>query len=867
MALETDRDTIRQPAQHIGNAATGPPEPHSVAATAASPSLGTEAGINRQERIQCILEHAIREALQDRQNMHFPTRSAYESIGLILAADPSSNCAKEFTAAVEVTVRALTADKDTREAFRVGEAIKSVIDPDPFHTAPLLSVFRAPDAVLSCLQLLRSVALRKTCGDTLVQLVESAIRISTPEIRQEMVQTAVSFGGGMALDLMHQLQSCAIRYMHGRAHFSSHEDITNLIELIKEKAQLPVVDYAYDAFRFRLGYEKHNPSIPSSIEAISAGALHPMSGVETARVLEPVPRAVADEVLSLPRIFSFSQEWSPHRIAPDAIALTDRSGMIVSIALVPRDLPLSTRSAIDVRDIPVLESECRDPSAPRPLITQAESMLQTIDTRIVKPLVGEIEAQRKGLLGKVLEYCMPARLSIWQKLLPNIPTRDLKVLVDNCFDFNNTDVFKIFRSSMPDPLRQSPLIEWKHSPPLFEVLRQIYTREEARLIPTTTVEIDSLTSRPELCPFSIDEADLVIPTLQQLTRPLLRLRLEKDLGITLNDVPIRSQLHLMRYCATLHSAAWNSLCSLVREDPVYGHRFLSSFISYAQDRESSQALIAIASNLDTLSRRRFITTYNMLADKALELERALERFPSASADPGLIRNVHRELVGRTNARVKAIALEIETENQPDVEAIVEEFENLNAEVLLIGALFNVLSRQDGVTLDQVKGAHLKTIRATELTIKDRQKMMEIGSRNNTQYPPDIEKLANSDLAESFTDSSSSFCILTVTDEARESIVSFARVQEIDDERKTLYIGSINSLPEVKGLSFGTAFMDILFGEMYRDRWIEMKSWDKTRAVAQYVDRYGFEAFKATEFGESLLIGLRRRPITTTSSAP
>lgn len=109
-----------------------------------------------------------------------------------------------------------------------------------------------------------------------------------------------------------------------------------------------------------------------------------------------------------------------------------------------------------------------------------------------------------------------------------------------------------------------------------------------------TMTYERLAADPDLNPFAkTEERDLPL-LLQHLHSPALRLRVENDLGIRLRDIPLRSQIHLLRFLADQDATGYNRLRDTLHTLPDAAPDIAHSFLAFAEHPELGNTVLATA---------------------------------------------------------------------------------------------------------------------------------------------------------------------------------------------------------------------------------------------------------------------------------
>ncbi len=104
--------------------------------------------------------------------------------------------------------------------------------------------------------------------------------------------------------------------------------------------------------------------------------------------------------------------------------------------------------------------------------------------------------------------------------------------------------------------------------------------------------VSTLKKEQTLLPFG--EAGISTALIQQMNRPAIRQKIEGDLGISLADIPLRSQIHLLRFLADKDSVIFDRLRSVLQKHPTHSKNILLSFLACSEDQEMGNIILALA---------------------------------------------------------------------------------------------------------------------------------------------------------------------------------------------------------------------------------------------------------------------------------
>jgi len=332
----------------------------------------------------------------------------------------------------------------------------------------------------------------------------------------------------------------------------------------------------------------------------------------------------------------------------------------------------------------------------------------------------------------------------------------------------------------------------------------------------------------DLSPFAGGETEQNLGLLlQHLHQPELRALIEKDLGISLTDIPLRSQIHFLRFLAGEDRAGFDRLKGVLQKHPEMGTKILNSFLACAEDIGQGKFILEIAENYDP-------QTAAQIFDKYLEIAAATEHIrdflhenfnpQKGEATKGAVKKkeisdeqinaVARRTLQRANAKLKFYAQEIHSPRDPeDTKAMVmRDLEMIKDEYWLITSWFAAAKeRGETVEFTDVLDFRPEIITGQELgrNKEDVDHMLAIFEHNYSRYrqnhPEFVEAVVGS-FKKALLSENSYFHVLR----RRGKIVAFLRFDYRYDRQgnlESMYFGSVNIDPAWEKGYLGEAMVE------------------------------------------------------------
>jgi len=362
----------------------------------------------------------------------------------------------------------------------------------------------------------------------------------------------------------------------------------------------------------------------------------------------------------------------------------------------------------------------------------------------------------------------------------------------------------------------------------------------------------------EFLPFDVKEDVPLL--LSHMHNPIIRQAIEADLETDLNQVPLRSQIHLLRFIASRQTEEFEELRGVLlsnnlKNNPELKLKVLESFIANAENEQHCAPILELARNLNPEQASKVFGKYLEIVDSTLEMEKVLTEFDYDKSENQIIIDATQRILSRANEmladysrRAKQAPLVGES-----VDELVSELNTVNSyAVATLGAYksIKVIAKQNNekVGLDAIKNLEiLDAVPGSDIEPFHGQ-MEDISHANvfGLYADPDLRPGIHEAMLKALKNPNSKFYLM-VKDGV---VIQFLRIDEKEHEEtgeKYLYLGSVNGMPLGKGWGTGAPFIASIVNRLGKDMPIELDCWDGTPAVALY-KALGFEeAYRITEY--------------------
>lgn len=343
-----------------------------------------------------------------------------------------------------------------------------------------------------------------------------------------------------------------------------------------------------------------------------------------------------------------------------------------------------------------------------------------------------------------------------------------------------------------------------------------------KLVPAHFESYNGIPYDQKLNPFTGSQEEQLALLLQHLHQPELRQQIEQDLAVDLTEIPLRSQIHLLRFLASQNHEGFDRLRSVLQSHPETSNKILNSFLAVAQDMQYSESILKLAETLDQKTADAVFSKYEEIA-QATELIRELTSEQT--------NEIIKSLLHRGNELLRVWA---EAAQKQDSATILQQLEHIKAEILLFASTFKVLSAQEKIELTDLQGASFEIKTSSELLENDRQQMRRVFADNRIGYSPTLFKETTNEFNEALNTADQEFQILRLND----AIIAFIRFDQLSNGN--LYAGSLNVRPEVKGSAIGSAMLRATLDKKAQTNNIEAVVYSQNPMLKHYTSDFGFQ---------------------------
>ncbi|HRH32824.1 MAG TPA: hypothetical protein PK720_01585 [bacterium] len=137
---------------------------------------------------------------------------------------------------------------------------------------------------------------------------------------------------------------------------------------------------------------------------------------------------------------------------------------------------------------------------------------------------------------------------------------------------------------------------------------------------------DNLLENNELNPFAKTTQEQTPLLLRHLHDPKMRQAIEGDLNINLLSLPLRSQIHLLRFLSNTNQKTFNRFKTIITTNPSFKENFLRSFLVVSEDQAYGEHLLTLAETIPNQeSGEKLFAAYTSFSDQVHSVAKTINK--------------------------------------------------------------------------------------------------------------------------------------------------------------------------------------------------------------------------------------------------
>lgn len=269
----------------------------------------------------------------------------------------------------------------------------------------------------------------------------------------------------------------------------------------------------------------------------------------------------------------------------------------------------------------------------------------------------------------------------------------------------------------------------------------------------------------------------------------------------------------------------------------YGESGLRAFLSVEHGGKSiGDKIIKLGENLDYKSAEKVFAKYEEIVEAA---NSAGEEIRNLFRDKNLPQNTLGKIRDQLLVKAKNLLLSC-AENKKNEIDINEELERIKKDIFITGVAFKELYKNgDQVNLEDIEGMSFESMKAKDLSVKDKIEMTKIYEMSRPAVTFENAKHIKI-LLDEFKANLEKENTFIYNIKVNGKIMAFATFY--NSKPDTLHIGGLSFHPDVKNPAVGVAVMDAMLKDLGQYN-IEAEVHSKNQILAMYTKRFGFKITK------------------------
>jgi hypothetical protein len=363
--------------------------------------------------------------------------------------------------------------------------------------------------------------------------------------------------------------------------------------------------------------------------------------------------------------------------------------------------------------------------------------------------------------------------------------------------------------------------------------------KESTAKPVNLVKDVDITNNPEVNPFADKADEDAALLLRHLHNPVIRQSIEEKLHLSLVDMPLRSQVHLLRFLGTQNNEGFEKLSSVLNKNKEAKEDILYSFLACVQDTKMGEVIIKLAHELDPIITKELFKKYREIAQEIDDLDNFLakEEF-SNLASPQIKRNSSQLLIKEANNLLVEFSKQTK---ESSLEELLANLSRIKGSVQMSVGVIQTMAKEGKISLGEILGKFIQEKQGGSLNDKEKDEMSSIFSANRLEsYTPELYKATTQDFTEGLNDPKKTFILLRVD----HDILAFFHYESKEDG--SIYLGSLNINPSAKNKPVVSGIAKQVVDELAKKSDLSALVYDKNPAQYFYRRSLGFK-----EVGEVL----------------
>lgn len=359
----------------------------------------------------------------------------------------------------------------------------------------------------------------------------------------------------------------------------------------------------------------------------------------------------------------------------------------------------------------------------------------------------------------------------------------------------------------------------------------------AKLHPVEVLSVEDIAADPSLCPFPMKDARELSLLLMHLQHAPLRQALERDLGVSLSGLPLRSQVHLLRYLASQDASGHGELSAVLSSEKLSDNaelktKILSSFLATSEKPRFAKAILSIAERLPVEQAESIFSKYLELTAATAEARSVIQAAVGEQASQHQVNDVSKKLLYWANRTLEHSAKNL-SEDPEATKRLVERLDTYRKDVFLLGVTYKTL-RSELSSAEAIEGVQVVERTPSQLSAEQLQRIRDTYQMNCERMYGDAHTQKVIEAHDAAMSEPGTRLYLM---EYKGKLVSFLRADQVEPD--VVHIGAFNASPDSDTFAIGSALLRAALNRENRRNAIIGEVHATNPILATYTTRYGF----------------------------
>lgn len=294
--------------------------------------------------------------------------------------------------------------------------------------------------------------------------------------------------------------------------------------------------------------------------------------------------------------------------------------------------------------------------------------------------------------------------------------------------------------------------------------------------------------------------------LQAMHRPGIRLGIEKDLGVSLNQISLREQIQLLTYLARVDQKIAYDGFTVIQK---HGLNAARTFLSCEHGKHFGDAILDIAQKLDPDSARAVFAKYCEIIDATERTtEELLSEFYVTEHGRAIDRGkVNEEILVRAKEVLALCAKELQGAGENPVTGadILQKLESVQKDTVLFASLFKTMAKGREVDFRELRGVTFEQKRPVDMSETEKKEMTDILKENWRTQKASVADWVEAGFEKKLEAANHDTRFYVLKKDGK--VMAFMRFDERPDlGANALYAGSLNVSSGLRGSALGEAVL-------------------------------------------------------------